>query len=121
VFADRVQLGRVFQNLLSNAIQAAQPDHPPTIAVTARRLATSWEFAVTDDGIGVLAEDRNRIFELFQRGTHDRQRGPGHGMGLAICRTIVERHGGRIGVEKTPGSGARFSFIIPDRAVATSV
>jgi len=115
VFADRVQLGRVFQNLIANAIHAADPDRPLRIAVTARRLGTAWEFGVTDNGVGVRAEDRNRIFELFQRGSGEGQRGTGHGMGLAICRTIVERHGGRIGVEKAAGGGARFSFTIPDR------
>ena len=115
VFVDRVQLGRVFQNLLSNAIGASHPDRPLKVSVAARRLPTSWEFAVTDNGVGVRPEDRNRIFELFERGPSDDQRTPGHGMGLAICRTIVERHGGRIGVEKAAGGGARFGFTIPDR------
>ena len=115
VFADRVQLGRVFQNLLSNAIRAAHPDRTPKITITARRVGTAWEFAVTDNGVGVAAEDRSRIFELFQRGMGEGQRSAGHGVGLAICRTIVERHGGRVGVDKTPGGGARFSFTIPDR------
>jgi len=117
VFADRVQLGRVFQNLVGNALHAAHPGRPLVIEVTARRLAAAWEFAVTDNGVGVLAEDRNRIFELFQRGTGEGQRSNGHGLGLAICRTIVERHGGRIGVEQAPGGGARFTFTIPDRAL----
>jgi two-component system, sensor histidine kinase and response regulator len=113
VFADRVQLGRVFQNLISNALRAAQPDRPSRIKVTGRRLPAAWELAVSDNGTGVRPEDRNRIFELFQRGPSDGQ-SPGHGMGLAICRTIVERHGGRIAVEKASGGGARFSFTIPD-------
>jgi signal transduction histidine kinase len=113
VFADRVQLGRVFQNLFSNALRAAHPDRPPRIEVTGRRLPAAWELAVSDNGIGVQPEDRSRIFELFQRGPSEGQ-SPGHGMGLAICRTIVERHGGRIAVEKAPGGGARFSFTIPD-------
>lgn len=115
VFADPVQLGRVFQNLIGNALHAAHPDRPLMIGVTARRLGSGWEFAVSDNGVGVLAADRNRIFELFQRGTGEGQRRQGHGMGLAICRTVVERHGGRIGVEKAPGGGARFTFTIPDR------
>ena len=114
VSADRVQLGRVFQNLLGNAINAGHPDRPLMISITARRVGPAWEFAVTDNGLGVLAEDRDRIFELFQRGT-GAARNTGQGMGLAICRTIVERHGGRIGVEKAAGGGARFSFTIPDR------
>jgi len=115
VFADRVQLGRVFQNLIGNAAGAVDPDRPLRIAVTARRLASAWEFAVTDNGVGVEAEDRSRIFELFQRGSGERAGPSGCGMGLAICRTIVERHGGRIGVEKAAGGGARFTFTIPDR------
>ena len=120
VFADRVQLGRVFQNLLANAIRAVHPDRPGKIRIDARRFGTAWEFAVADNGVGVLAEDRLRIFELFQRGTNAAQRSRGHGMGLAICRTIVERHGGRIAVEKSAGGGARFSFSIPDRSLAVS-
>lgn len=115
VFADRVQLGRVFQNLISNALRVAHPDRALTITVAGRRLPAGWEFAVSDNGVGVQPEDRNRIFELFQRGPSDGRRGAGHGMGLTICRTIVERHGGRIGVERAPDGGARFSFTIPDR------
>lgn len=114
VFADRVQLGRVFQNLLCNALEARHPDRPPKIAVTARRLSTGWEFSVTDSGVGVLPQDGRRIFDLFQRGTNIAGRGSGHGMGLAICRAIVERHGGCIGVENTFSGGARFSFTIPN-------
>jgi two-component system sensor histidine kinase/response regulator len=117
VFADRVQLGRVFQNLLTNAIRAVDPNRPGRITITARRSGTAWEFAVADNGVGVLSEDRQRIFELFQRGANAGQRSSGHGMGLAICRTIVERHGGRIGVEKNASGGARFSFTIPDRSL----
>lgn len=113
VFVDRVQLGRVFQNLISNALQAADPDRKPRISVSARRVGLGWEFAVSDNGVGVQPEDCQRIFELFQRGG-ERERGSGHGMGLAICRTIVERHGGHIGVEKAPQGGARFSFTMPD-------
>lgn len=116
VFADRLQLGRVFQNLICNAIQATDPDRPARVTVTARRLPADWEFTVADNGVGVRAEDRNRIFELFQRGASEAARGSGHGMGLSICRTIIERHGGRIAVEKVPAGGASFSFTIPDRS-----
>lgn len=119
LFVDRVQFGRVFQNLICNAIRAAHPDRRPKIVITARRLNAAWELAVADNGVGVRPEDCDRIFELFQRGTGEGQHGPGHGMGLAICRTIIERHGGRIGVERTPGGGARFGFTIPDRRMWT--
>ena len=115
VFADRVHLGRVFQNLIGNALRAAHPDRPLTITVTGRRQPASSEFAVTDNGVGVRPEDRNRIFELFQRGASDGPRSTGHGMGLTICRTIIERHGGHIGIERAPDGGARFSFTVPDR------
>lgn len=121
IFADRVQLGRVFQNLISNAVRAAHSERPLKIGVAARRLPSGWELAVTDNGVGVAPEDRNRIFELFQRGPSDGQRPSGHGMGLTICRTIVERHGGRIAVERAPEGGARFTFTIPDRTVAMRV
>lgn len=107
--ADRVQLGRVFQNLLSNALKATPPGRRPRIVVSARRLPRAWELSVTDNGIGVSPDDRRRIFELFQRG----HRG-GTGLGLAICRAVVERHGGRIGVERARDGGSRFFFSLPD-------
>jgi signal transduction histidine kinase len=121
ISGDRVQLGRVFQNLIANALRATPPDRRPSIAVTARRLPAAWELSVTDDGVGVPAEDRHRIFELFQRSSAGNGTGPGHGMGLGICRTIVERHGGRIGVEKAPGGGSRFSFTVPDALSPSAV
>jgi len=115
VTSDRVQLGRVFQNLVSNALKATPPGRVPVVALAARRVVGGWEFSVTDNGIGVAPGDRARIFDLFQRGAAGGGSGTGQGMGLAICRTIVERHGGCIGVEKAPGGGSRFSFTLPDR------
>lgn len=116
--ADRVQLGRVFQNLITNALRATLPDQPARISVSARRLPDAWELSVADRGIGVPDEDRQRIFELFQRGTLSTHgKTAGHGLGLSICRTVVERHGGRIGVERVPGGGSRFCFTVPDRLV----
>jgi len=117
IYADRVQLGRVFQNLLSNAIRATHPERDLRITITARRLGAAWEFAVTDNGVGVLAEDGNRIFELFQRGSGAAHTGSGTGMGLSICRAVVERHGGRIAVERAANGGARFSFTVPDQGL----
>jgi signal transduction histidine kinase len=118
VLADRVQLGRVFQNLLSNALKAAAPDRHLRIVISARRLAGGWEFSVTDNGIGVPSEDRERIFELFQRGPAAGRNGRGLGLGLAICRAVVERHGGCIGHERAPGGGSRFAFSLRDSTPA---
>jgi signal transduction histidine kinase len=113
VRADRVQFGRVIQNLVGNALRATRPGESPLITIAARRRRGAWEFSVTDNGVGVPAVDRERIFELFERGATGSD-STGKGMGLAICRAIVERHGGRIGVEKAPGGGSRFSFTLPD-------
>jgi hypothetical protein len=113
VCADRIQLGRVFQNLVDNAIRCTPQGHKPP-RVAARRRADAWEFTVTDHGIGVHDDDRERIFEPFERGPQAVTDGAGYGMGLAICRSIVERHGGRISVAATPKGGSRFSFTLPD-------
>ena len=111
VWADRVQLRRIFQNLLANALAAVPAGRQPEIIVSARPLLTAWQLTVTDNGTGVAPGDRRRIFEPFQRaGAGD---GRGTGLGLAICRAIVERHGGRIWVEAAAGGGSRFSFVLP--------
>jgi len=113
VHAEPNQLSRVFQNLIANACRSTQAGRPTHIVVSADRVAGAWQLSVTDDGAGVLPEDRERIFELFRRG-RDAEGDGGAGIGLAICRTIVERHGGRIWVEDVPSGGSRFSFFIPD-------
>ncbi|HET9770608.1 MAG TPA: ATP-binding protein [Acidimicrobiia bacterium] len=113
VHAEPNQLSRVFQNLISNACKAALPARTTHVVVSAARLNGAWQFSVSDDGAGVAAEDRERIFELFKRG-RDAERDGGVGIGLAICRTIVERHGGRIWVEDAPAGGSRFSFFLRD-------
>ena len=89
------------------------PDAGPRVPVSANRLQGAWRLSVTDDGAGVPPEDRERIFELFRRGRNAESDG-GVGIGLAICQTIVERHGGRIWVEDGPSGGSRFSFLLPD-------
>ncbi len=106
-----VHLEQLFQNLLSNAIKYAKPDLPPHIEVHASPVNDSWEFSVCDDGIGIPPEYHNQVFQIFKR--LDRSRLPGTGMGLAICRKIVERYGGRIWVESKPGQGSTFTFSIP--------
>jgi signal transduction histidine kinase len=113
VRAEPNQLSRVFQNLIANACKPGPGGRPTQVSVSADRMDSAWQLSVSDDGGGVLPEDRERIFELFRRG-RDAEEDGGAGIGLAICRTIVERHGGRIWVEDVPTGGSRFSFFIPD-------
>jgi signal transduction histidine kinase len=105
------QVGLVFQNLLGNALKfhgAALP----RIHVSARPEGAMWVFAVQDNGIGMEAKQAERIFQVFQR-LHTRSEYPGTGIGLAICKKVVERHGGQIWVESEPGHGATFFFTLP--------
>jgi light-regulated signal transduction histidine kinase (bacteriophytochrome) len=118
VVANAAQLEQLFQNLLGNALKYRRPAVPARIHVSAeRRLrgdAAEWEFTVADNGIGLEMVHAVRIFQIFQR-LHRDDDHEGTGIGLAICKRIVERHGGRIWVESTPGEGARFRFTIPER------
>jgi PAS domain S-box-containing protein len=113
VEADRVQLVRVFQNLISNALKFRSAEKPQ-IRIEARLDGAEWVFSVGDNGIGIAPEYHDRIFSIFQR-LHTREAYPGTGMGLAICKRIVERHGGRIWVESrgVPREGATFLFTLP--------
>jgi len=111
VAGDEDQLRQVFGNLVSNAIEYS--DGAPTVRVSAERDDDAWVVAVSDDGIGIDPEHADRIFEVFQRlHTHDEHSGTG--VGLALVQRIVERHGGDVWVESTPGEGATFYFSIPD-------
>jgi light-regulated signal transduction histidine kinase (bacteriophytochrome) len=112
VLGDEVQLLQVFQNLIANAIKFRGAD-PPQIQVTAERRGPEWVFAIKDNGIGIAPEHQERIFSIFQR-LHHRSDYPGTGIGLAICKKIVERHGGRIWVESQPGKGSTFYFSLPE-------
>jgi signal transduction histidine kinase len=109
VMGDQKQLEQLFQNLLSNAIKF-RGHEPPRIHVSARTDA-NWLFSIRDNGIGLDPQYGDRIFVIFQR-LHNRQEYSGTGIGLAICKKIVERHGGRIWVESEPGKGATFHFTL---------
>lgn len=114
VIADPIQLTQLFQNLVGNAIKFRKPGDAPRIHVGARRINDGWEFSVRDNGIGISPEYFDRVFVIFQR-LHAKEEYPGTGIGLALCKKIVERHGGRIWVASRPGDGATFLFTIRDK------
>jgi signal transduction histidine kinase len=111
--ADAAQLTQLFQNLIGNAIKFRGPE-PPCVHIAAEQCGEEWRFSVYDNGIGIDPQYAERIFSMFQR-LHTRAEYPGNGIGLAICKRIVDRHGGRIWLEPQAGQGARFCFAIPCR------
>lgn len=113
IVADRTQIVQLFQNLIGNAIKF-RGAHPPQIEITAEREESSWRFSVQDNGIGIAAEHVDEVFGIFKR-LHTRAEYPGNGIGLAICKKIVEQHGGTIWVESQPKKGSAFRFTIPVR------
>lgn len=112
VLADRPSLLQLFQNLVDNGLKY-HAQRPPVVRVSARALdAGAWEFAVADNGIGIPAEESERIFLMFQR-LHRRSEYSGTGIGLAICKKLVEHFGGRIWVDSAVGAGSTFRFTLP--------
>lgn len=111
VFGDRNQLVQLFQNLLSNALKFRGPE-PPRVHVSAEPADDAWILSVRDNGIGIDPIYSDHIFTVFQR-LHSSEEYPGTGIGLAVCRKIVDRHQGRIWVESEPGGGSNFRFTIP--------
>lgn len=112
VYADPQQIGRLFQNLIINSIKFRNPDVPPKIHISSKKEGDQYVFNLSDNGIGIEPEYKDKIFTIFQR-LHTREVYPGTGIGLAVAKKIVERHGGHIWVESQFGKGSTFYFTIP--------
>ena len=118
VRCDRAKIRSLFQNLIGNAVKF-RGENEPLITISARvDQAGMWTVAVADNGIGIVPEHREAVFEVFHR-LHEREAFPGTGIGLAICRKVVEQHGGRIWIQETPGGGATFLFTLPEDGSGT--
>lgn len=114
VVGSRIQLAQLFQNLIGNGIKYHGAE-APRVHVSAERSGNEWVISVRDNGIGIPEKHRERIFEIFRR-LHSQEAYPGTGIGLAVCRRVVQRHGGRIWAESTPGQGSVFKFTLPDQS-----
>ena len=112
ITGSRPELVRLIQNLIANALKFRSPDRPPHIQLAVSADDDHWTISLFDNGIGIAPDYFDRIFLIFQR-LHTRDQYDGTGIGLAVCRKIVEHHGGRIWVESTPGEGSRFLFTLP--------
>ena len=116
VYGDRVQLIQIFQNLIGNAIKFRREGEHPKITIAADERGDFWRFTVGDNGIGIEPEYSDKIFVIFQR-LHTREKYAGTGIGLAMVKKIVERHGGTISVESTPDQGSKFIFTLPAKDI----
>jgi light-regulated signal transduction histidine kinase (bacteriophytochrome) len=112
VIGQEPELIQLFENIFDNSVKYARPDVAPEIAVSAERSGSEWTVRIKDNGIGIDPQYLGTIFRIFQR-LHSRSEYPGTGIGLAICKKIVEVHGGRIWAESEPGKGSTFCFTLP--------
>lgn len=114
ISAEPVQLTQLFQNIIGNALKYHKPDIQPQIKISVNRTGNSWQFEITDNGIGIDPDDFDRVFQIFQR-LHPADSYAGTGIGLAICKKIVESHGGTIWVQSKQKMGTTFYWTIPDQ------
>lgn len=112
ICADRLQIGRVLQNLVDNALKFTPPGQAPRVVIEAESGEDGWQVRVRDNGIGIAPQYQQIIFGVFAR-LHGEDAYPGTGVGLPICMRIVERHGGRLWLESAPGQGSCFHFSLP--------
>ncbi len=108
------EMGQVFLNLIGNALKFRKPGVEPVISITSEHRGDTWQITVADNGIGMDPQYKERIFQIFQR-LHTRSEYPGTGIGLAICKRIIEGHGGSITVDTAPGAGSKFKITLPNR------
>ncbi len=119
VTGDAGQLGQLLQNLVANALKFHRPGVPPTVTIDAVADGDEWTVTVADDGIGIHPEQLERVFQMFQR-LHSRDEYEGTGIGLAVCRRIVERHGGRLWAQERPGGGTQMRFTLAAAAAGAA-
>jgi light-regulated signal transduction histidine kinase (bacteriophytochrome) len=112
IIAAKIPIHQLFQNLIGNAVKYQQPDTIPEIIITATSFEEYWQFKVADNGIGIDPEYFNKIFVIFQR-LHNKDEYSGTGIGLAICKKIIENHKGKLWVESVAGQGSTFYFTLP--------
>jgi light-regulated signal transduction histidine kinase (bacteriophytochrome) len=111
ILADKAKIRQLFEALLSNAIKFRHPNRPLEIELSGKEIENGYEFSFTDNGIGIKKEFFGKIFEMFKR-LHSRKEYEGTGIGLALCKKIVEQHGGEINIQSTLGEGSIFTFSI---------